>query len=108
MAIFHILNAVSHSAFAFLLYIAIAVFAVIAAWRHRMKGLRILAAAVLLTSISDLLRLVCGDPNFSNQHPQAVFWLTTSTFAPIIGTLVALVGWAALAFGRRAGKGPNS
>jgi hypothetical protein len=97
----HILNSIAHFPIAFLIDLAIVVFAAMAAWRLKVKGLWVLTAAAFLTSLHNVVWLVGWDPSFSHSYEQTPFWMATNTFTPVLATVVSLIGWALLALGRK-------
>ena len=75
----------------------IVVFAVTAAWRHKSKGLWILAAASVLGVISDAVRLLLSG-QFLYQHPNAMNYLRLVGVGFYAALVIALCGWVVLAF----------
>jgi hypothetical protein len=86
--------------------LSIVVFAIIAAWRHKSKGLWILAAASVLGVICDAVRLFLSS-QFLYQHPNAMSYLTWIGVGFYAAMVIALCGWVVLAFTNKRHEKPD-
>jgi len=84
----------------------IVVFAIVAAWRHKSKGLWILAAASVLGVVCDALRLLLSG-QFLQQHPSAMNYLRLVGVGLYAAMVIALSGWVVLAFSANRHEKPD-
>lgn len=87
--------------------LAILVFAVIAAWRHKLKGLWILAASAILAAIDDVLHMASSE-NFLVRHENTRVYLVLLGYVYYATMLTALCGWCVLALRRRKREKPDA
>jgi hypothetical protein len=79
--------------------LAILVFAVIAAWRHKRVGLWFLAAAVILAILDDALHMAWSE-YFLNRGENITVYLMVAGYGHYAVMTAALCGWCLLAFSR--------
>jgi len=87
--------------------IAIVVFAVIAAWRHKRAGLWVLAAAVILAVLDDVLHLLWSN-DFLMRRENTTVYLVVLGYGYYAVIVTALCGWGILAFSRKKGQKPDA
>ena len=87
--------------------LAIVVFAVIAAWRHKRTGLWFLAAAVILAVLDDVLHFVWSN-DFLMRRENTMVYLVVLGYGYNAVILAALCGWGILAFSRKKGETPDA
>ena len=75
------------------------VFCIMAARRHRLRGLWVLAAATILSIMSSVVQLVISQ-DVLMQHPGAFYFLMLSGIGYYAAMVAALVGWGLLALSR--------
>jgi hypothetical protein len=83
--------------------LGIVVFATLAAWRYKLKGLWVLAAASILGIVSDVLRTVVS-VEFLSRHNYSLNYLALIGFGYYAAMVIALFGWGMLAFSQRKRK----
>jgi hypothetical protein len=81
-----------------LLCFGIAVFAVIAAWRHSLAGLWVLAAATAIAFVEAIVTTLLSSPWRSESIMRYVNLMSYLSYATII---TAFIGWCILAFSRK-------
>jgi len=87
--------------------LAIIVFAVIAAWRHKKVGLWFLAAAVILAVLDDVLHLVWSN-DFLMRRQDTTVYLMVLGYGYYAVVVTALCGWITLAFSGKKGETPDA
>ena len=102
----YLISSLVHSFLWLFILIAVAVFAAIAAWRHKLKGLWILAAATLLTTLHDILSAVLD--SMAHAGHDVMVYQVGLTYIPFLTVLVVLCGWCVLAFCRKKGATPDA
>jgi hypothetical protein len=94
------------SRFGPLVQLAILVIAIVAARRHRLAGLWLLAAAAAVMTLHSIANLVLSSLIASNDRVMT-FWIALQ-YVPFFAALVALCGWCVLAFSRARGEKPDA
>jgi hypothetical protein len=94
------------SRFGLLVQLAILVIAILAARRHRLAGLWLLAAATAVLTLHSIANLVLSPSLIANNDRIMTFWISLQ-YVPFFAALVALCGRCILAFSRRREK-PNA
>jgi len=86
-----------------LIQIAIVVVAIIAARRHKLPGLWILAGAALATAIHVIANIAISSPFGFVEHDEMMKYFQMLGYLYYSIMFIALCGWCALAFSRRKG-----
>ena len=86
-----------------ILCVAILVVSIIAAWRHRLAGLWVLALAALLAVTHSILYVVLSSLMHSGHDSLMVYWVGLQ-FVPFFIAAVALCGFLVLAFTTKRGE----
>jgi hypothetical protein len=88
--------------------LAIIVFAVIAARRHKQLGLWFLVSAVILAVLDDVLHAVWTDMFLTRQTGNITVYLALLGYGYSAAMVTALCGWGILAFSRKKGEKPDA
>jgi hypothetical protein len=83
--------------------LAILVIAFIAAWRCKLKGLWLLAAAAALLALRDIIKTVMPLSYLVNSS-SLMGWWPALDYIPFFAGVVALIGWCLLSFSHRKDK----
>jgi hypothetical protein len=85
-----------------LMQLGIVAFATMAAWRHKLKGMWILAAGTVVGLLQAVINFLISSPFNLVDHETVMkyrlVWVAYLSFAAMIA---ALVGWCVLAFSRK-------
>jgi hypothetical protein len=92
--------------FRLVIQLAIIVFAVVAARRHKLKGLWILVGAAVLTAFHVVANIVISSPFQIVDHQNAMRYYGVLGYVYYAIMFIALCGWCVLAFTHR--KGPDA
>ena len=80
------------------LALAIVIFAIIAARKHKLGGLWVLVAATIMAALNDLARVLISSPIAVVHHDDALSYLKLLGPIYFLITLATFIGWCALAF----------
>jgi hypothetical protein len=95
------------SRFGVFVQLAILVIAIVAARRHRLSGLWLLAAAAAVMTLHSIANLVLSPSLIASNDRVMTFWISLQ-YVPFFAALVALCGWCVLAFSRARGEKPKA
>lgn len=85
-----------------LIHLGIVAFAVVAAWRLKLKGIWILAAAVIVGFLQTVINFLVSSPFNLIGHDTAMkYRLAGSGYLSFATMIFALAGWCILAFSRK-------
>jgi hypothetical protein len=97
-----VLNFLIFGGLALLIQLSIVAFAIIAAWRHKLKGMWILAAGTVTGSLQAIMFLLISSPFNLIDHDTATKYMHSgSGYLSYATMIIALVGWCILAFSRK-------
>jgi hypothetical protein len=108
VALMHPLEATSYlvpATLRLVIQAAVLVMAVLAARRYKLNGLWILAAAVFLAVLQDVMGLMSSSL-ISAGHENAVTYSAWLQYIPWVTMILVLCGWYVLAFSRKQGAKP--
>jgi hypothetical protein len=81
--------------------LGIVVFAILAAKRHQLPGLWILAVAAALTALQAIANVMISSPFLSVEHDNMMKYYCLVEYSYYVTMFVALCGWCVLAFSQR-------
>ena len=85
-----------------LLQFGAAAFAILAAWRHKLKGMWILSAGIVVGALQAVANLLLSSPlNLVDHDTGMKYRLVWSAYLSFATMIIALVGWCVLAFSRK-------
>ena len=97
-----VLSFLTFSGLTLLVQMGIAIFAFVAAWRFKLKGIWILAAAAVVSFVQTLMFFVISSPfNLVDNDTATKYMHVGSGYLSFATMLIALVGWCILAFSRK-------
>lgn len=91
----------------FFVQLGILIVAVIAARRHRLGGLWLLAGAAAGLALRDIANAVLSPSFIANNEKVMVYWISLQYF-PFLAAVTALCGWWVLAFSRKRRESPGA
>jgi hypothetical protein len=87
--------------------IAILAVAIVAARRHRLGGLWLLAAAAAALALRDIANAALSPSFIASNEKVMVYWIALQ-YVPFFAAVIALFGWCALAFSRKRCQNPGA
>jgi hypothetical protein len=97
-----VLSFLIFGALALLIQVSIVVFAIMAAWRHKLKGMWILAAGTVVGLLQSVMFFLIASPSNLVDHDTATKYMHYGSGYLSFATMVAaLAGWCILAFSRK-------
>jgi hypothetical protein len=88
--------------------LAIVVFAVVAARRHKLSGLWILVGAAILSALHATANVIISSPFQIVDHENAMRYYTLLGYVYYSAMFIALGGWCVLAFAHEEEKKPDA
>lgn len=97
-----VLSFLTFSGLMLLVQVGIVVFAFVAAWRLKLKGIWMLAAAATVSFVQTLMFFLISSPFNLIDHDTATKYMHYGSGCLSFATMIiALVGWCVLAFSRK-------
>lgn len=97
-----VLSFLIFGALALLIQLSIVIFAIMAAWRHKLKGVWILAAGAVVGLLQAAINFLISSPFNLIDHDTAMkYRLAGSGYLYFATMIAALVGWCVLAFSQK-------
>ncbi len=87
--------------------LAILIAAIVAARRHKLKGLWLLAGAAAGLAMHDIVNILLSPTTIADNATVMLWWIRFQ-YVPFFAALAALCGWCVLAFNGVKGKKPDA